>query len=282
MILLSNRKLLSTVAALLLLWVAMLLIGGPGSPADAAVLRAFNWPALFPAARMLTRLGDWNMLLPLTFAASLLLAWGKSVRRGAALFAISISGRLLVELLKYEFDRARPDPHGHLVAAHSMAFPSGHAAYSMTFWLALALLAFDGAGRRRAILFALLLAFAVGLTRPILGVHWPSDVIGGWSLGAAWTLLLVQLVAAGERERPSAIVGTEEIDMTNRDRPDDSELIESMEDAPSHSGTSGGNIQRDVASQAETDDEVGDGGITRITGEDKPADGDEPTLPNRN
>jgi len=44
----------------------MLLVGGPGSPADAALLRAFNWPALFPTARMLTRLGDWNLLLPLT------------------------------------------------------------------------------------------------------------------------------------------------------------------------------------------------------------------------
>ena len=69
--------------------------------------------------------------------------------------------------------------------------------------------------------------------------------------------------------------------MIDRDRPDDSELIDSMEEAPGHSGTSGGNIQRDLASQAEAEDEIGDGGVTRVTGEDKPAGGDGPTLPNR-
>lgn len=282
MSLLSNRRLVATILALLLLWLAMLQLGGPGSDFDMALLRAFNLPALFPAARTLTRLGNWNILLPLTFAGAVLLAWRRGVRQAAALLAISLSGRFLVELQKYEFDRARPDPHGHQVAAHSMAFPSGHSAYSMMFWLGFALLAFEGEARRRAVMFALLLAVAVGLTRPILGVHWPSDMIGGWSFGAAWALLLVHLISAWERERPSAIFGAKEKVMIDRDRADDIELIESMEDAPSHGGSSGGNLQRDLAGQAETDDEVGDGGITRVTGEDKVADGDEPTLSNRN
>jgi hypothetical protein len=71
--------------------------------------------------------------------------------------------------------------------------------------------------------------------------------------------------------------------MIERTRPDDSELIEAMEDAPSHGGSSGGNLQRDVATQAEEAHEVGgDHGVTRVTGEDKVADGDEPTLPSRN
>jgi membrane-associated phospholipid phosphatase len=276
----SDRVLASVIGLLLLVWIAMLLVGGPGSNGDAALLTMFNQPILTPAARALTRLGDWSILLPLAFAATALLAWRRGIRNASALLAISLSGRFLVELQKYEFNRARPDAHGHIVATHNMAFPSGHAAYSMMFWLGLALLAFDGQARRRAVPFALLLAFAIGLTRPILGVHWPSDVVGGWAFGAAWTLLLARL--AGERDRPSAIVAWKESDMNDRDRPDDSELIESMEDAPSHSGSSGGNLQRDVAAQAEVDDEVGDGGITRVTGEDKPADGDEPTLPNRN
>jgi membrane-associated phospholipid phosphatase len=281
MTLLPNRALALIIVALLFLWMAMLLIGGPGSAGDSVVLHAFNSPALLPAARVVTRLGDWSILLPLTLAATALLAWRRNVRSAALLLVITLSGRFLVELQKYEFNRARPDAHGHVVATHNMAFPSGHAAYSMMFWLGLALLAFEGEARRRAALFAVLLAFAVGLTRPVLGVHWPSDVIGGWSFGAAWALLLTWLVEFRERGRPSAIVAGKESDMNDRDRPDDSELIESMEDAPSQAGSSGGNIQRDVAAQAELDDEIGDGGITRVTGEDKPADGDEPTLPNR-
>jgi hypothetical protein len=65
-------------------------------------------------------------------------------------------------------------------------------------------------------------------------------------------------------------------------RPDDSALIDAMEGAPGQGGTSGGNLQRDVASQAEEAREIGgNAGVTRVTGEDKPADGDEPTLPRR-
>jgi hypothetical protein len=70
--------------------------------------------------------------------------------------------------------------------------------------------------------------------------------------------------------------------MTDRPRPDDSEIIDSMEDAPGQSGVSGGNLQRDVASQAEEAREIGGrAGVTRVTGEDKPAGGDEPNLPQR-
>jgi hypothetical protein len=70
--------------------------------------------------------------------------------------------------------------------------------------------------------------------------------------------------------------------MTDRTRRDDSDIIEQMEDAPGQSGVSGGNLQRDVASQAEEARELGGrAGVTRVTGEDKPAGGDEPSLPRR-
>ena len=69
--------------------------------------------------------------------------------------------------------------------------------------------------------------------------------------------------------------------MTDNKRPDDSDLIDAMEDAPSQSGASGGNLQRDVASRDELDQTTGDGGVTRARKSDKPDDGDEPTLPNR-
>ena len=66
------------------------------------------------------------------------------------------------------------------------------------------------------------------------------------------------------------------------DRADDGALIDETGEAPSHGGTAGGNIQRDVASQAEEEHEVGGAtGVTRVTGEDKAADGDVPTLPRR-
>ena len=85
--------------------------------------------------------------------------------------------------------RPRPDFDLHPVVTSSPAFPSGHSANSMAVFLAIALIALPhrcAAGRGRG---ALCLSIVVGLTRIFLGVHWPTDVIGGW----AWGLLVVGL-----------------------------------------------------------------------------------------
>lgn len=63
---------------------------------------------------------------------------------------------------------------------------------------------------------------------------------------------------------------------------DDSDLVESMERAPGHGGSSGGNLQRNVAARAEAEHDVeGRPGVTRVHGEDRPNKGDRPNLPNR-
>ncbi len=74
--------------------------------------------------------------------------------------------------------------------------------------------------------------------------------------------------------------------MADRTRPDDSEIIDRAEEAPSQSGVSGGNLAREIAARAEEEHEVGSGGgegdtVTRVHGSDKPRDGDRPNLPNR-
>ncbi|HEX6375966.1 MAG TPA: phosphatase PAP2 family protein [Allosphingosinicella sp.] len=176
---------------LLLAAASALLLGGPRTSLDPGLLAAFAEPGLVPAARLLTRLGDgWTVLAAAVAAAGWLLLRGHR-RRAILLLAILASQRLLVEAMKEGFDRARPDPAGHQTAVHSMAFPSGHSANAMAVWLAIALLATSPRLRRPAVALALAIAFVTGLSRLVLGVHWPSDVVGGWALGAAWTLLLV-------------------------------------------------------------------------------------------
>jgi undecaprenyl-diphosphatase len=71
----------------------------------------------------------------------------------------------------------------------------------MIVYAGLAMLAVDDPEhRRRAAAAALLLTFLIGLSRPMLGVHWPSDVVAGWSFGALW---LAVVLTAGERLKPS-------------------------------------------------------------------------------
>jgi membrane-associated phospholipid phosphatase len=181
------------VALLALLSALALLLGGPDSIIDRAVLAAFADGRLVPAARLLTHLGDGVTVLAVSgLAAGWLLARGHR-RRAILLVVILASERLLVEAMKAGFDRARPDVAGRQVATHSLAFPSGHSANAMSVWLAVALLAASPRLRLPAIALALALAFLVGLCRLVLQVHWPSDVVGGWAFGAAWTLLLVRL-----------------------------------------------------------------------------------------
>jgi undecaprenyl-diphosphatase len=190
-------------AALAAAFVALLLLGGPGSHTDRAVLIFAQMDPLVPAARIVTRLGDWWVHLLAGAVAALWLALRRRGRDALLLVAVFSGERLLVALLKLWFDRARPDPAGHEVAVHSMAFPSGHATNAMTLGLAFALIlprTFEG--RRRALPFALAFAFLVGATRPVLGVHWPSDVLGGWILGALWVVLLVRLAAGTSSQAP--------------------------------------------------------------------------------
>lgn len=192
------------IIALLIVFAGMFLGGGPESQADRTLLLFAQRGELVPAARLLTHLGSWTSVIPITLAAAAWLLFRGARRRALLLIGILLSERGLIELLKELFDRVRPDPHGRLVEVNSLAFPSGHSANAITLGLALALLVAPERRRGPAVLAALLFAALIGLTRPVLGVHWPSDVMGGWALGAAWTLLLVRLFDGPADEGTSA------------------------------------------------------------------------------
>jgi undecaprenyl-diphosphatase len=181
------------IGLLALICVAALLVGGPHTRIDPPILALFRNPPLVPAARLFTHLGDVVTVLAAALLAAGWLLFRGHRRRAILLLVIVVSERLLVEGMKNLFDRARPDALGHEVAVHNLAFPSGHSANAMAGWLAIALLATRPELRRPAVALALAIAFATGLCRLVLQVHWPTDVAGGWAFGAAWTLLLVRL-----------------------------------------------------------------------------------------
>ena len=98
------------------------------------------------------------------------------------------------EAQKYWIARVRPDVEPHLVMVKTSSFPSGHATSSMIFYLTLALALTAGTRWHRiAAAGAILLSLLIGTSRVMLGVHWPSDVIGGWAFGMLWVLLTLRL-----------------------------------------------------------------------------------------
>ena len=180
---------------LALAWAVMLVFGGMELDRGLLVLGYADgtlW--LAEAAQIVTRLGDGPVLIGMTLAIAVWLAWRRDWRDAVVLVAITISGRLLVEVQKGWAGRMRPDANEHLDHVTSLSFPSGHAANTTIVLLTLAvLLPASERGRFFAIWLAVLLALLVGISRVMLGVHWPSDVIGGWSFGLFWTLLLLRL-----------------------------------------------------------------------------------------
>jgi membrane-associated phospholipid phosphatase len=182
-------------AALAALYLAMLLFGT--GDVDRTVLMALyagDEPWLALGAIGLSYLGTWPTVVAVTILGAGWLLYSGKRRAALVLLVASFSGRLLVILEKAYFARLRPEEHLRMVEVHYQSFPSGHSANSMIAFLSIALLAFDDERQRRwAIGVALLLSLLIGVSRPMLGVHWPSDVIGGWSFGMFWTLLVLGL-----------------------------------------------------------------------------------------
>lgn len=143
--------------------------------------------------RDLTALGGVALLVIITVAVIVYLLIRRLHHAALLVFLATLGGLGLNVALKGWVDRARPDvvPHISSYVATS-SFPSGHSMLSATVYLTLgALLArFVGEYRLKVyfITLAVLLTALVGFSRVFLGVHYPTDVLGGWTAGLVWAL----------------------------------------------------------------------------------------------
>ncbi len=141
-------------------------------------------------------------------------------KRGAALLLLlAVSGGILLShLLKWGFDRPRPDLVPHITEVYTQSFPSGHAMLSAVVYLTIGAVLSRTRSEVRIKVYllgmAVLATVAVGISRIYLGVHWPSDVLAGWAVGAGWALMWwmimlwmqargrVELESRGQTEKP--------------------------------------------------------------------------------
>jgi undecaprenyl-diphosphatase len=175
--------------------------GNPSTPIGPAWLQE--------AARDLTRLGSIIVLIiiTLTFAGYLFLA--RKYAGAWLMIAAVFGGIALNELLKLAFGRPRPDLAYQAVRVFTSSFPSGHAELSAIAYLTIAaLLAQNQSSFKIGLYFIVLAAFLtmlIGVSRVYLGVHYPTDVLGGWCVGAAWALgcwLLMTWIKHRDQVRP--------------------------------------------------------------------------------
>jgi undecaprenyl-diphosphatase len=143
--------------------------------------------------RDITALGSAVVIMLMTVLVLGFLAMSGTLRVAALIAVATAGGQALNLWLKHTFGRERPDAALHLVEVSSTSFPSGHSMASSIFYLTMgALLARTAKRRREKAYFvgsALLITFLIGFSRVYLGVHYPTDVLAGWSAGTAWAMV---------------------------------------------------------------------------------------------
>jgi membrane-associated phospholipid phosphatase len=166
-------------------------------------------------SRIVTQLGSADVLVVLALAAGGLL-WWRGAGLGIVLAPVLVLGlsALLVAVLKALVHRVRPPLSLRLVTENEPSFPSGHSTNSAALLLTVGLLVAFVILRRpiarvAAVGISGLAAMFIGLSRLVLGVHWPTDVLAGWCLGALVCLLVTTAVLAlpNHAHRPPAGTG---------------------------------------------------------------------------
>ncbi len=156
--------------------------GDPGDPRGPAWVESMG--------RDLTALGSTVVIVFITAA----IGGGLLLLRNyqAVLFMLIAvgGGQAISSLLKFGFNRPRPDLVPHAVDVYTASFPSGHSMLSAIIYLTLAALLSrltkSAALRLYIVAAAMVLTVLVGISRVYLGVHYPSDVLAGWAAGLAW------------------------------------------------------------------------------------------------
>lgn len=164
-------------------------------PGNLSHLKGPEWTA--DAMRDITALGSGTVLTLGTIFVVAYLALGRNWRRALFVLIAVLGGHLLSLWLKALSERPRPTIVPHLADVDSWSFPSGHSMSSTIVYVTLAALLSRIVKQRRQKLFllsaALLLSFLVGVSRVALGVHYPTDVLAGWTAGIAWALLCLAI-----------------------------------------------------------------------------------------
>jgi len=184
----------------------LLALRAAGDPADRIGPRWFE-----EMMRDFTAIGGTGVLVLMVLAvAGFLTLTGKGHAALAIIVAVS-GGTLLSQTMKWAYARPRPELVPHGAEVYTASFPSGHAMMSAIVYLTLgAMLArtqSSQAVKAYIISVAIFLTVLVGTSRVYLGVHWPTDVLAGWALGALWAiaswLAMLWLQARGQVEDES-------------------------------------------------------------------------------
>jgi len=222
------RLLVTILVIVAALWIFLVLVdavrAGTIQQFDDAVLLVFRQPGhpeipkgpaeLVEVIRDITSLGGGTVITLVTLIVAGFLALRRNYKSLVLLVVASLGGGLIDTVIKDVVGRGRPTIVPHLMEVHSLSFPSGHSMMSMVVYVILAVLVTPQLPDRRTRVYvvavALFLTLMIGISRVYLGVHYPSDVLGGWFMGLAWATLCWLAAWYVERRRTARLSTVED------------------------------------------------------------------------
>lgn len=161
-------------------------------------------------AQAVTVLGNGLTLTVVVLIAFVVLLIRRHVAEALMVGLGSLAASGLMVVLKHAFERQRPPVADRLLTIDTYSFPSGHALTSTVVYGLIAVAAYRLSPwcreHRRILASVVVLPLAIGVTRVILGVHWTTDVLGGWLIGAVWLTLCAAVCQRLSPMRPLARV----------------------------------------------------------------------------
>lgn len=157
---------------------------------------AHRFAGLTIVMKAMTTVGNDLYLWIAVLIGGAILAWLTRSWRPLLLLALGMLGAVsLNHLIKLAVARTRPASLFWAIPASDWSFPSGHATESSAVYRTLAHMFADTQKRSGVKIMTYAIGFAapclIGISRVYLGVHWPTDVIGGWALGCAWSAIVL-------------------------------------------------------------------------------------------
>jgi undecaprenyl-diphosphatase len=198
----ARLALAGVTAVMLALYAAIALLGMLGERGshfmweEAALLRFETWPISFSTAVWLQTLGtDFTLLIVVMTTAGLAISNGRPLLAASIVFSIILMDAV-VRIGWFSLERARPDIIAQGIASPGFhSFPSGHTAKTLALYGLLASHWFrmsrSTIERIIIIVLALLIAAVVPFGRMRMGVHWPTDILGGYLLAIVWLIFIV-------------------------------------------------------------------------------------------
>lgn len=177
-----------------IVWLAEEVVEGEPLMFDTFILtwiQQQHTPAASTFFQVLTEFGG-VYILTATVVAITIGCWIRGYKKAAITVGTSVGGAALINLvLKGIFQRNRPDLWQHLVTETSYSFPSGHAMASAALTFSVLFLLWRTRFRWLAVTVGGIYLLLIGISRMYLGVHYPTDIIAGWSVSFIWVSVVV-------------------------------------------------------------------------------------------